>query len=300
MMDYASLRAVAAVAREGSFEKAAKILGVTPSAVSQRVKLLEERIGAILIVRGQPCRATPEGELVCRHVEQVSMLEDGLSRRLPAIPGAQEAGRLTIPIVVNADSLATWFIEAAASFSRRTGYLLDISVDDQEHTAEWLRAARAVGAVTAHGEPVQGFRSLHLGSMRYHAAASPDFAVRHFPHGVTAAALRAAPALVFDRKDRLQEQWVAKAAGGEAVSFPIHWIPSAHAFIEASLAGMGWGMSPSRLLERHFAEGALVDLSPEHVVDVPLYWQVRGIALGQLKDLTDAIVSTARLRLSRP
>ncbi|GBH23948.1 hypothetical protein BvRS1_09970 [Burkholderia vietnamiensis] len=67
MLDYALLDALAAVIRPGSFERAAKELNVTPSAVSQRVKLLEERVGSVLVKRGQPGVATPSGALLCRH-----------------------------------------------------------------------------------------------------------------------------------------------------------------------------------------------------------------------------------------
>ncbi|MER2178118.1 MAG: LysR family transcriptional regulator, partial [Stenotrophomonas maltophilia] len=42
-IDHAQLRALAAVIREGSFERAAQSLNVTASAVSQRVKALEDR-----------------------------------------------------------------------------------------------------------------------------------------------------------------------------------------------------------------------------------------------------------------
>ena len=49
MLDYALIDAVAAVLREGSFERAARALGVTPSAVSQPVKLIEERMGTALL-----------------------------------------------------------------------------------------------------------------------------------------------------------------------------------------------------------------------------------------------------------
>ena len=52
------LAALAAVIRTGSFERAAQQLHVTPSAVSQRVKLLEERLGTILVVRSCPCGST--------------------------------------------------------------------------------------------------------------------------------------------------------------------------------------------------------------------------------------------------
>src|ERR1700688_3710001 len=106
MLDYASLSAVAIVVREGSFERAARALNVTPSAISQRVKLLEERLGGVLIVRGQPCTATEMGRLICRHVEQVGMLEHELHHSLPRLAsggGADE--HVTIRVAVNADSL---------------------------------------------------------------------------------------------------------------------------------------------------------------------------------------------------
>jgi LysR family transcriptional regulator (chromosome initiation inhibitor) len=74
LLDYPSLSAVAAVVREGSFERAARVLNVTSSAVSQRIKQLEERLGGVLIIRGQPCTANEMGRLICRHVEQVVML----------------------------------------------------------------------------------------------------------------------------------------------------------------------------------------------------------------------------------
>ena len=51
MLDYKLIEAMAAVAREGGFDKAAKALHITQSAVSQRLKLLEEQTGRILIAR---------------------------------------------------------------------------------------------------------------------------------------------------------------------------------------------------------------------------------------------------------
>ncbi|HEV7986724.1 MAG TPA: LysR family transcriptional regulator, partial [Steroidobacteraceae bacterium] len=123
MLDYASLTAVATVVREGSFERAARALNVTPSAISQRVKLLEERLGCVLIVRGQPCRATATGQIVCRHVEQVGLLEQDLRAALPSLQGAV-ATRATLRVAVNADSLGTWFIDAMAAFLETSSSLL--------------------------------------------------------------------------------------------------------------------------------------------------------------------------------
>lgn len=291
MIDYSALRAVAAVVQTGSFEKAAHSLNVTPSAISQRVKLLEERLGVVLIVRGAPCVATEKGEVLCRHMESVGMLEHGLLTQLPSLQG-EGAQSVTLHIASNADSLATWFVEAMGSFSRTTPYLLNVALDDQDHTAEWLHRGKVVAAVTSLERAVQGCRSVALGALRYHATASPEFVARYFPDGVTVDAIARAPALTFNQKDRLQGQWIKQALGHD-VSHPSHWLPSTQAFVDAALAGMGWGMNPTQLVAEHLQAGRLVELVPGNTLTIALYWQVNRLVSEQLTELTRAVVEAA-------
>lgn len=294
MLDYPSMRAVALVAQTGSFEKAAQVLCVTPSAVSQRIKQLEERLGVVLIVRGNPCVATEKGEWLCRHMDHVGMLESELFRQLPALA---EAGagqeRVTLNIATNADSLGTWFLDAVSKFTGGSDYLVNIAVDDQDHTVEWLRGGRVLAAVTAHAKPVQGCRVLALGVLRYHATASPNFMARHFAGGVTPAALASAPGLTFNQKDRLQASWVRKVLD-EDIAYPTHWLPSTDGFVKASLSGMGWGLNPVQLVGEHLKTGRLVEVVPGTPLDIPLYWQVNRLAAERLGVLTSHVVETAR------
>ena len=297
MLDYVSLSAVAHVVREGSFERAAQALHVTPSAVSQRVKLLEERLGLALIVRGTPCTATEAGHWLCRHVEHVGMLERDLHAALPALDTQDPAGgRVTLRIAVNADSLATWFIDAAQAFSSTESALLDLSADDQDHTAEWLREGTVLAAVSSSTKPVQGCHLVPLGQMRYVASASPDFMRRHFPDGVAAAALANAPCLTFNRKDQLQATW-ARQACGDAVTMPQHWLPSSQGFVQAALAGMGWGMNPMGMVADHLRSGALVRLQADSDLLVPLVWQHARLKIPMLDRLTAAVVAAAKSAL---
>lgn len=293
MLDYAALHALATVVREGSFERAARALNVTPSAVSQRVKLLEERIGGALLVRGQPCVATEAGLQLCRHVERVGMLEHELRDALPVL-GAGEAGeRVTVRVAVNADSLATWFVGAAAAFSQQHGALLDLTVDDQDHTAERLRSGAVLAAVTALAQPVAGCNSEALGTMHYVAAASPAFVQSHFAKGVGARTLAQAPSLVFDRKDALQARWVRRICHRE-VETPRHWLPSPQAFVEAARAGMGWGMHPLSMVAQALRDGSLVELVPSSRLPVPLYWQQARAAPRLLARLGDCVRAASR------
>lgn len=294
MLDYALLAALAAVIRTGSFERAAQQLHVTPSAVSQRVKLLEERLGTILVVRGAPCTGTPAGQRLCQHVEQVSLLESELCHELPGI--RHDGAPVTLRIAVNADSLATWFVAAMAE---TRDCLFDLVLDDQEHSADWLRRGEVLAAVTASAKPVQGCDSTPLGALRYIATASPAFVRRYFPEGVDEVSLARAPCLTFNSKDRLQVQWTRQAFGTEIAS-PTHWLPSSQAFIDSALAGLGWGMNPEMLVAGHLRDGRLIALARDQPLDVPLFWQRSRIASSTLAGITRTVLGTVRDMLQQP
>ncbi len=295
MLDYSSLFALSAVVREGSFDRAARSLHVTPSAVSQRIRLLEERVGCALVTRSQPCEATEAGRRLCQHADRVRLLEHELRADMPAVMQGESA-HLSLSVAVNADSLATWFVPAVISVTQRAPMLIQLSVDDEEHTAQWLRSGLVLAAVSASEQPALGCSSRPLGCMRYVAAASPAFVQRHFPDGVDATCLKSAPSLRFNANDQLQQRWVQRHCG-QPVDLPCHTLPSAHAFVLASLASMGWGMHPLRLIEEHLDSGQLVELVPHHALDVPLYWQQARMASVLLETLSTAVLRAARASL---
>lgn len=298
MLDYASLAAVTAVIQEGSFERAARVLNVTPSAISQRIKLLEERVGSVLIVRGQPCTATAAGNLICRHIERVGMLERDLRESLPQlVPVDAQSDRLTLRIGVNADSLASWFVAAMSAFTREESALLDVVIDDEEHTIDGLKNGQVLAAITSQAQSVQGCNVVELGTLRYRAVASPDFVRRYFDSGVTAASLSAAPALRFNHKDQMQAQWIHARLGRDVVT-PTHWLPSTQAFVDACLAGIGWSLNPQALVHSHLRAGTLVELMPDSPLDVPLYWQHTRLQVPTLDRLTRAVTTAAGAVLS--
>lgn len=291
MLDYAALRAPAAVIREGSFERAALALHVTPSAVSQRVRSLEERVGCALVVRDQPCRATDVGRRLCQHADRVRLLEQELQGTLPAL-AVDGAARISLPVAVNADSLATWFAPALARYAAQAPVLVAVTVDDQDHTSAWLRSGAVLAAVTGTARAAAGCNSRALGAMRYLAVASPAFVAAHFARGVGAASLAEAPSLVFDAKDTLQERWVQRQCHRH-VNLPRHTLPSAQAFVTAALAGMGWGLQPRLLIDDALRSGKLVELVPGSALDVPLYWQHARAATALLAGLSRAVAQAA-------
>lgn len=294
-LDSRQLAAFAAVLREGSFEAAARVLHVTPSAVSQRIKALEERLGRVLVRRGAPCVATEAGESLQRHAQQLQLLEAQALAPFGLDGGRRGAAAEALPlaVAVNADSLATWFVPALAALGGTHAASFDLLVEDQDHSHELLRQGRVLAAVTAQPQPVQGCAVLRLGAMRYRAVASPAFMRRHFPAGVDDAALAAAPCNVFNRKDRLQERFL-RLLTRKRLQPPQHMVPSTHGFVHAALHGLGWGMNPEALVAPLLARGDLVELLPGRVLDVPLHWQHWRLDAELLKALTRAVQAAAR------
>ena len=290
------LAAFSAVLEEGSFEAAAQRLSVTPSAVSQRIKALEDRLGQVLVVRQSPCHPTPAGERLLRRVRPMQALE--AEALADFLPDASAASARTIPIAVNDDSLHTWFVAALAQLHDEHGYLFDVQVDDQDHTLELLRRGAVLGAITSVATPLQGCNAHPLGTMRYRAIASPAFVARYFAQGVDAAALAHAPMIVFNRKDALQWRFVRRITRAR-IAPPVHYLPSATGFVEAAARGLGWCLAPESLIEPALAAQTIVNIDGARWLDVALYWQHAAVRSSTLQQIGQALQDAAATALRR-
>ncbi|GAA1972271.1 LysR family transcriptional regulator ArgP [Isoptericola halotolerans] len=282
--DSGQLAALAAVVTEGSFDAAARALHVTPSAVSQRVRALENVTGTVLVQRTRPVAPTAPGRTLLRLARQVELL--GAEAAAELGPAPDDGRPVTVPIAVNADSLATWLMPALSAVD---DVCFDVHVADQDRTVELLPAGVVMAAVTSQRDPVQGCTSVPLGVTRYRPAVREDLVARWFPEGPTPAALATAPVVVFDRTDDLQDRWlrdVARRAGTTVPRPPRHHVPSTAAYLAAIRAGMGWGMWGP--LPRDGARFEVLEPADdvtwlsEDTVDVPLHlqqWKLRSAVL---------------------
>jgi len=293
------LTAFAAVLAEGSFEAAARRLSLTPSAISQRIKALEDRLGQVLVLRRLPCQATPAGQRLLRNAQQLQLMEAETLSEFAATDPANRAAS-TMAIAVNADSLASWLLPALAELHARHGMLFDIRTEDQDHSADLLRDGSVLGAITADAKPVQGCAVKKLGVMRYVPIASPVFVEKYFNDGLTAATLGHAPMLIFNRRDALQTRFI-RSVSRARLTPPIHYVPSSTAFVEAAALGLGWAMAPAAMLAAPLASGVVQTLAPERWLDVPMYWQHWTIRSPALNLLTEALLraATTGLQISR-
>ncbi len=278
---------LAVVVDEGTLDAAARRLHITPSAVSQRIKTLEGVVGRVVLVRSKPARATEAGIAVVRLARQLALLEHDTLGEL----GAGDGVRMSVPLAVNADSLATWFLEPLARLASRHPVVFDLHRDDQDFTAGLLESGTVMGAVTSRATPVAGCRVEPLGTMRYTAVATPAYVARWLPDGVSVAALAEAPVVDFDRRDDLQTQWLA--ARGVAASPARHFVPASNDFAAAIKLGLGWGLLPGFQADDALADGRLVPLGGPPV-DVPLHWQQWNLRSPLLDAIAAEIVAEAR------
>ena len=279
---------VAAVVAEGTLDAAARRLHVTPSAVSQRIKALEEQLGQVLLVRSKPVRPTAAGEAVVRLARQAALLEHDALADLGAEP--EQGAVVSVPLAVNADSLGTWFLQPLARLAGRHPVVFDLHRDDQDFTAALLESGTVMGAVTSRATPVAGCRVQPLGAMRYRPVATPGYVDRWLADGPDG--LSAAPRVDYDRRDDLQAQWL-DARGIDPGIMPRHYVPASNDYAIAVRLGLGWGMLPEFQCDAELSDGRLVEL-PGDPIDVTLHWQQWNLRSPLLEAIADEVVASAR------
>jgi LysR family transcriptional regulator (chromosome initiation inhibitor) len=299
LFDPAALECFAAIVEEGGFERAAQRLSITQSAVSQRLRSLEAQVGTVLLVRSRPLRATSAGQLLLRHTKQLRLLRAGLELDLKDLAPSSTGGTREderISIAINADSIATWALDALREPVRR-GLPVEIITDDQDFTHEWLRSGQVLGCVTTLRQALRGCKVVPLGAMDYVAVAAPDYARRHAPQGLSAANFRDIPFVAFNRKDDMQAEFVGRALGLKRVALRQTFVPSSEGQVRAVLAGWGASVVPELLVRGLLAQRQLVNLAPAHVQPVALYWHCWNLQSEVLDALNQALTRAAAAAL---
>ncbi|AOW11840.1 chromosome replication initiation inhibitor protein [Hydrogenophaga crassostreae] len=300
MLDARQLEALAAVVEHGGFGPAAKALSLTLAAVSLRIKALEDQLGQRLLVRGKTVRITAAGQALLAHVKQVRLMEADVLTGMQGGGGVggQRASWQTLAVAVNADSLASWFLPGVAPLLQKHRLLLDILIEDQDHTHDALKSGEVMGCVTTLAEPMRGCVAEPLGVMRYCCLAAPAVVDRcRTPGGaISPHRLLAQPAVIFNRKDALQDVFLAQHFALKQPKYPRHFAPAVDAFESALRLGMGWGMVPALHLPNL---PGLEEVVPGARVDVVLYWQHWTREAPSAQRLTQAVKAAAQASLAQ-
>lgn len=293
-LDAKQMQAFFSVAETGSFEKAAERLNVTPSAISQRIHALEVRLGSSVLMRVRPCELTPAGKKLMHYLRRATVLEDEL---LNELSGENKEYLRTI-MAVNGDTLATWFFPALAEIFINEKILLDIIVEDQDHTYSLLENGQVIGCIGTQALPMRGCFVKQLGSMRYVLVASPAFQARWFPDGLSRDTVLKAPLFAYSRKDTLHCGFLCSRFALHSNAFPIHYLSLPQARLKAICRGLGYGVIPLAQVSAMLKNRELVDISPGQFIDLQLYWHAWSSQPPRLEALSARAVNAARLILS--
>jgi LysR family transcriptional regulator (chromosome initiation inhibitor) len=297
-----ALECLAAIVEEGGFERAARRLSITQSAVSQRLRALEAQVGTVLVVRSRPLRPTAAGQLLLKHTRQLRLLRADLERDLGELGHSSAAAAMRederISIAINADSIATWALPALGELARE-GLPLEVITDDQDFTHEWLREGQVLGCVTTLRQALRGCKVAGLGAMEYIAIATPQYRDAHCPRGLTPANFRELPFVAFNRKDDMQSEFVAKALGLRRVVLRQLFVPSSEGQVRAVLAGWGLAVVPLLLVRGLLEQGLLVNVLPGHSLPIQLYWHCWNLQSEVLDSLTRALQENAERTLTQ-
>lgn len=296
MLDYKLLEALALVVQENGFERATQKLHITQSAISQRIRLLEDQSGQVLLARTTPPRPTAAGRRMIKHYLQVRLLEDDLSA---AFKSADQRSLTTLAIGINHDSLETWFFPAVRTFIQRHPLLLDLRSDDQEQTHRLLKDGEVIGCIGGMNQSIKGCRVTYLGYMVYHMVAARDFMQRWFADGVTQNALENAPLVVFNRSDRLHHRFFQKYSDIVPSRVIAHYLPSTERFVDFITAGVGYGLLLDDQCRALLSAGRLLELIPNRTIKVPLYWHCWNLNSPLLTQFSDHLVNSARKMLAQ-
>ena len=288
--------ALLAILDSGSFEQAAALLHVSPSAISQRIGAMEQALGAPLVIRGRPCRATAAGQHLVQFLRRSKLLE----AEFLASRHDDDARPVSVALAVNNDTLATWLLPELAPFLIDEHLLLDLTLDDQDHTYALLEQGQVVAGISTSPQAMRGCSAAALGVMRYRMVAAPPFAARWLPDGLTREAARRAPLMVFDRRDQLQAAFLQREFGLAPGSYPCHYVPASDPYVQAIRLGLGYGMLPEQQDGALLESGALLDVAPGRYSDVMLYWHSWRIQSPRLERLSAAVVDAARRCLRAP
>ena len=289
MFDYKLLEALAVTIEEEGFEKASRVLNISQSAVSQRIKLLEEDQGQILITRTTPPVATRRGHALVSHYRQVKLLENEINETTTD----QATVPVTFSIGINADSLSTWFLPAITSFLLENRILLDLHVDDQEQTFNLLKKGLVWGCISTRDKTAHGCNLVPIGTMKYILCCTPFFMEHYFPHGVTLDSVAHAPMARFNRKDSLNDQFFESFFNRKPRHRPEHLLPSSEKYLELVLSGTAYGIVPFLQCKKMIESKRLIHLSPDHEFAIPLYWHSWKITSRLMRSFSDHLIKNS-------
>jgi LysR family transcriptional regulator (chromosome initiation inhibitor) len=296
MLDYAAIAALHAVIETQGFRQAAEKLFVTQSAISQRIKTLENNYGEPVLMRTLPYRPTPLGLVLLGHYKRVLLLEDSLDENL-----SSRIHHPNISIAISRDSLETWFLEVIRELqTMQQPIKLEIIADDQDHTLNYLQNGLVSGCVSTNAKTLSGCKVDLIGYFDYVMVASKEFKKKYFNNKNLVENFLHAPAVIFDHKDRLHTKYLKHFFNISDANIQYHVVPSVTGFRHFAINGLALALIPEIDILKELKEKKLINLFPDKVWKMPLYWHRWTVETKSYKLFNELILKVGKKILRQP
>jgi DNA-binding transcriptional LysR family regulator len=251
-----ALSLVQAVADHGSFAAAARELGLVPSAVTYRIRQIEDALDVLLFDRSsRQARLTAAGdELLCAG-QQLLQDIDAMANRVRRVATGWEA-----EFTIACDSVlahSTLMELAEAFYALEPTTRLRLREETLAGTLDALvsgRADLALGVVVEPGT-TPGLNSHELGDLRFVYAVAPHHPLASVPEPISDEALmrHRAVAIADSTALRGNAMTVGVLAGQDVLT-----VSTMRAKLDAQLRGIGGGFLPEPLARPYLESGRLV------------------------------------------
>lgn len=273
-----ALGVVQAVAVHGSFAAAARELGLVPSAVTYRIRQLEDALDVLLFDRSsRQARLTPAGSELLSAGQQLLQDIDTMANRVKRVATGWEA---EFTVAVDTALSASTVMELAESFyALQPTTRLRLREEALAGTLEAVTTGRAELALGVVVEPgtTAGINSHELGDLLFVYVVAPhhplvsipepiadDVLMRHRVVAVSDSALQRSLALTL----------------GLLTGQDVLTVPTMRAKLDAQLRGLGGGFLPEPLARPYIESGRLVvreiQRAPRRTLRLSYAWRSPG------------------------
>jgi DNA-binding transcriptional LysR family regulator len=269
------LHMLATIADSGSLAAAAEALGIVPSALSYRLRQLEDAVDALLVLRSRKRSAlTPAGAELLRVGAPLLSEMDALARRIQRIASGWEP-----ELVLVADALidTTVLLDLVADFdAEQAPTQLRLLQGTLSGTMESLmdgEADIAIG-VLADQAHYAGIATFPLGDMPFVFAVAPEHPLAAEPEPISDETRARHRAVAAADSSRRRGASVGLLSGQAVLS-----VPDMRSKMQAQLAGLGCGFLPEPWARAAIAQGRLVVkalTAPPRVAPLAIAWRDRG------------------------
>ena len=243
------------VARTGSFAAAARELGLVPSAVTYRVRQVEDALDALLFDRtSRQARPTAAGTELLREGERLLGEVDAVANRVRRVATGWESQlTIAVDVVVSTNTvmeLAQAFFEVAPQTRLR---LRDDSLSGTLQAVVRGEADLALGVALDPGNTL-GLQSRPLGEVPFVFAVAPHHPIAAMPEPV-------GDDIILQHRAVAVADSVQRGAGvttGLLAGQDVFTVPTMRAKLDAQLRGMGGGFLPEPLARPYIESGRLV------------------------------------------